>query len=404
MLFSLLTYGTLLMGCSKAQSPGPTNTQPTPALVSSPKYSITAFESVYPATYAAGGVFLDGGAPVAKDGEYVYYIGYEPGETYGAYKSPAYEFNWTVYRGSDMDHLTVWKKFRPKKDGNWPMPEGDEAFWPVGLWVDTNGDWYTTVHIEFNYTKGFTGSEFKQWFRRIGAAKSTDKGTTWTYLGDIVTSDNPTDRTASFTGNYVDVGPGDQSFLVHNGYFYVIYDHTWQRKGGTTLTPDKARSTRIARCAIGDKMAPGKWTKWYNGAWSQPALKGYDSNISFAGDRIQNISYNSYLQKYLAIGTYNGQVVTVATSPSLETIQFSDPEKLTNNSADWGYYNDQWDGVNGTKNTTGQTFRIYTGQAGAFSIKYTTLSLNADAAGVKVPFTPVYPAESVNDHNPGYTK
>ncbi len=367
-------------------------------------YSTTSFSSLYPNTYAAGGVFLDGGAPIAKDGDNVYFIGYEPGETYGGYKTPAYEFNWTVYQGSNMDGLKPWKKWRPKKDGNWLMTEGDEAFWPAGLWVDTNRDWYTTVHIEFNYKKGFTGTEFKSWFRRIGAAKSTDKGSTWTYLGDIVTSDNPTDKTASFTGNYVDIGPGDQSLLVHDGYFYVIYDHTWQRKGGTAVTPDKARGTRIARCAISDKMTPGKWTKWYNGSWSQPALKGYDSNISFAGDRIQNISYNSYLKKYLAIGTYNGQVITAATSPSLANIQFSEPVKITDNTAEWGYYNDVWDGVTGSKNITGQSFRIYTGQAGAFSIKYTSLSLNESGSTQKVAVTPIFPSESVPDHNPGYQK
>lgn len=384
----------IIISCSKTSIPSPKSANN----ADKPAWTLTAFAPIYPTMY------VDGGASVAKDANSVYYLGYEPGEAYGKYKTPAYEFNWLVYKGKSIDNLALWKKWRPKLNGQWPMPAGDEAFWPSGLWIDTNGDWYTTVHIEFNYNNGVDIAQTKNWFRRIGAAKSTDQGSSWTYLGDIITSDNPTDSASSFLGNYVDLGPGDQHLFVDNDYFYVTYDNNWIRKTGSSVSPASVVSGRIARCAIKDKMGVGKWTKWYKGSWSQPGLKGYDTDITFAGHHFESLFYNTYLKKYIGIGKYNG-FVTLSTADNLENISFSEPMKLDTYTSDvWGFYNDPWDINSGSKNITGQNFRIYAGIGPSWGIKYATVTLNSGGMTDKIPFKQNYPAESVPDRNSGYER
>ena len=51
----------------------------------------------------------------------------------------------------------------------------------------------------------------------------------------------------------------------------------------------------VARCAISDKMAPGKWKKFYNGSWSEPGLGGKASWVNG-----YCVMYNTYLKKYIS--------------------------------------------------------------------------------------------------------
>ena len=360
--------------------------------------SISEFTSVTPTIYS------DGGASVAAANGTVYYIAYEADQTIGKYKTPLYDNKWKVYRGADMDHLELWKTWRPKHDGKWIMEEGDEAFWPSGLWIDANGDWFTTVHIEFNYNNGIDVKQTKNWFRKIGVAKSTDMGSSWTYLENILTSDNPTDTAASFAGNYVDLGPGDQHLFVDKDYFYVTFDNNWIRKTDSSVLPAAVISGRIARCAIKDKMAPGTWTKWYNNSWSQPGLKGHDSDITFGGHHFETLFYSTYLKKYIGIGKYEN-VLTLSVVENLKNPQFTVHYKLDDYSANsWGFYLDPWNVESATKNFVGKTFRLYGGKANAWSIKYKTFSISSLKALAPKEFIPIYPSESVSDHNPIYQK
>jgi hypothetical protein len=57
----------------------------------------------------------------------------------------------------------------------------------------------------------------------------------------------------------------------------------------------------VARCAIADKMAPGKWRKFYNGTWDQPALGGKASYVNG-----YCVTYNTYLKKYLSFNYLSG--------------------------------------------------------------------------------------------------
>ena len=99
-----------------------------------------------------------------------------------------------------------------------------------------------------------------------------DKGRTWKYEGDIVSSETyyyPHDF-FKFSGSSFGNGLADFGFYVdvRGGYFYIFPDEGW--------APNSTRgvrwNSRPARCAIEDKMVPGKWHLFYNGTWTEPAL------------------------------------------------------------------------------------------------------------------------------------
>lgn len=58
---------------------------------------------------------------------------------------------------------------------------------------------------------------------------------------------------------------------------------------------------RVARCAIADKMAPGKWKRFYNGKWEEPGLGGKASFVP-----AKYVMYNTYLKKYLSFNYGSG--------------------------------------------------------------------------------------------------
>jgi hypothetical protein len=56
----------------------------------------------------------------------------------------------------------------------------------------------------------------------------------------------------------------------------------------------------VARCAMSDHLAPGKWQKFYNGRWDQPALGGKASFVTAC-----SVIYSTYLKKYISFN-YGG--------------------------------------------------------------------------------------------------
>ena len=52
---------------------------------------------------------------------------------------------------------------------------------------------------------------------------------------------------------------------------------------------------------MADKMAPGKWRKFYNGAWDEPGLEGKASYVNG-----YCVTYNTYLKKYLSFYYLSG--------------------------------------------------------------------------------------------------
>lgn len=208
---------------------------------------------------------------------------------------------WVMFKNGDTKNVFRFKgaNFEDEK-----RQAGGTLFAPVtrpyilgGMWYDSaDGKLYAPMHCE---TRGY----YTTILRQIHLATSADKGITWKYEGPLVTRDDPkaplpTGRESS--GQYWDGGEGD--FLLYvdtrGGYFY-LYTNTYTFAKPGVNSPPFFRH-HVARCRISDKMAPGKWQKFYNGAWGEPGLGGKASDVD-----AYYVMYNTYLGKYISFNCDN---------------------------------------------------------------------------------------------------
>lgn len=252
----------------------------TPSLPFSIKVTEEKFEN--PPVYMNAGNPLDMDfpyCPVEMDGEY--WIIYKNG----------YNNKVCRFKGSNIENATR-------------EPDGSASF-PVrgpymlgGMWYDAGEKkLYAPMHCEtFPY-----GSWVE---RQVHLATSTDKGLTWKYEGAIMTRDDPKLPHRSppeFSGLQWDGSDADFHLYVdeRSGYFY-LYTLNWLKTKAGVPLPCFVRHC-VARCAITDKMAPGKWWKFYHGAWDQPGLGGKASYVT-----AYRVSYNTYLKKYISFNCSSG--------------------------------------------------------------------------------------------------
>src|SRR5215831_12170476 len=196
------------------------------------------------------------------------------------------------YHGPDVDRMTK------VEDGTYP--EGMTMCWFLGgMWYDdTERKLYAPMHVEQDGIR--REHPVAPWgCRKIILATSTDKGRTWRYEGDIITSETYyySHEAVKFSGSCYGNGVCDFGFYAdrRGGYFYIFPDEAWFIKGSTA-----ARwNVRAARCAISDKMVPGKWTYFYQGKWDQPALGGKSSSV--APSHFWGVIYSSYLDRYICM-------------------------------------------------------------------------------------------------------
>ena len=197
------------------------------------------------------------------------------------------------YKGPDIDHLVR------VEDGIYP--DGMTACWFLGgMWYDeAEHKLYAPMHVEQDGPRrNYPAS------RKIALATSTDKGKTWRYEGDIVTSETYyySPDMFKFSGSSYGNGVADFGFYVdaRGGYVYIFPDEgwTWRATEGAMRW-----NSRAARCAIADKLAPGKWRYFYNGSWNEPALGGKSSTV--APSHLWGIVYSTVLQKYICMFTGN---------------------------------------------------------------------------------------------------
>jgi hypothetical protein len=174
-----------------------------------------------------------------------------------------------------------------------------------GMWYDrTTKKLFAPMHCEYQgmyYTTGdSTGTKLN---RQIHLAVSADKGLTWQYEGPIVTRDDPRKpRTeAEYSGARWDGGEGDFYLYAdeRSAHVYLFTNHNlWPKPGENG---PRFWAHHVARCAFKDKMAPGKWRKFYEGKWSEPALGGKASYVEAA-----NVIYSSSLKKYISFNLGGG--------------------------------------------------------------------------------------------------
>jgi hypothetical protein len=192
------------------------------------------------------------------------------------------------YKGPDVDRMTR------VEDGTYP--DGMTSCWFLGgMWYDeSEKKLYAPMHIEHD---GIRRSY--PFSRKIALATSTDKGRTWHYEGDIITSETYyyTHDFFKFSGSSYGIGLADFGFYVdqRGGYFYIFPDEGWAPRA----TRGMRWNSRAARCAISDKMASGKWRNFYNGKWDEPALGGKSSTV--APSHLWGVVYSTFLNRYVCL-------------------------------------------------------------------------------------------------------
>jgi hypothetical protein len=289
--------------------------------------------------------------PVNIDGEYwiIFKNGYRegnPNQWIRDINAPVYR-----YKGSNMEDA-VRQPDGKMVASTFPSDTGRSAYYILGgMWYDsTERKLYAPSHVEANRYE--TGVE-----RQIHLVSSTDKGLTWKYEGLLISRDNPANPNypTEFSGLFWNGGDGDHHLYVDSrgGYIYLYSMHWITNKSGFKDTQFFIRF-RVARCAIADKMAPGKWWRFYNGKWNEPGVGGKASYVN-----AYRLSYNSYLQKYISINYSSGisicdDLSRQEWSPTFHLGNFWNMGVTANAIASWVTDNNKTDIY-----TSGQSFFVY---------------------------------------------
>src|ERR1035437_8173947 len=172
-----------------------------------------------------------------------------------------------------------------------------------GVWYDSsNHTLYAPLHCEYGSVYGGRGGVGATLNRQIHLATSTDKGLTWNYEGPIITRDDPSTLHPEheYSGSHWHGGEGDFHLYADekSGYVYVFSSHNIWPKPGTGA--QHFGGIHVSRCAMGDKLAPGRWKKFYQGAWNEPGLGGKASFVDAC-----NVIYSGFLKKYVSFN-YGG--------------------------------------------------------------------------------------------------
>jgi hypothetical protein len=206
------------------------------------------------------------------------------------------------YKGTDFEHT------ERQPDGTIFVEQGVSTHFCGGLWYDsTAGKLYAPIHCEYEREI----SPPAGWTRKkTRLATSTDKGLTWDLEGDILTDCMPARGDwLRFSGSYFEAGPADFDFYADDrgGYFYIFSCNSYAPKNGRMN--NFLWFNEVARCAITDRMAPGKWQKFCNGTWTEPGLGGRSSKVSMGSYGIYGrVMYSRYLKKYLRVGVSLGVI------------------------------------------------------------------------------------------------
>jgi len=317
---------------------------------------------------------------------------------------------WRIHKGTTMDNLVHQYDYVPDK--HWARPHFDDTWWAEGLWIDpADGTWYVVMHTEYNYNRYLkkTGTGYSM--DRIGTvslATSTDQGKSWTCHGELINSSNPVDPNYWEGKNYWDEARGDPALFVDQDYFYVYYNARWVNRDDPNVC---YAGVRVARCRIADKMAPGKWTKWYQGKWDQPGLGGYDSdvfneNYSDTATVFWSKSRKCFVAIVMSDQKYNRATGgweydgSISTCTDLGKQDWTKPIRVCDK-ARKGYYTWVIDPKTRSRYVMeSDTFRWY-GTENRCRALIVTLT-NAPAHPITRP--PLYPPESVDDHNPGWDR
>lgn len=144
------------------------------------------------------------------------------------------------------------------------------------------------------------GQHSNGFYTRLGVARSTDDGMTWTDLGMIISPGTPYNpqQTADL---------GDPHLVAHNGFFYLFFPDIVDN-GNTDTGMSAARvsySDFLTAAAAGSPLPAVQ--KYYNGQWSQPGLGGTSSSVfngPYYGD--MHVAWDDSTNQFIAVQDNSG--------------------------------------------------------------------------------------------------
>lgn len=107
----------------------------------------------------------------------------------------------------------------------------------------------------------------------VGLARSFDNGITWTDRAPVITGSDPKpDTNPPVAQIYGVVEPGA---IIASNYIYAYYAYF----PSSPATNPAGSVLQVARSALTNDGAPGTWSNYFSGSFSQPALGGLASQI-----------------------------------------------------------------------------------------------------------------------------
>jgi len=177
------------------------------------------------------------------------------------------------------------------------------------------------------YHAEFHRGTYKNFYSILGLSIQTDEqGLEFKDLGPVFTANVPNELAESI------VEVCGSAYIIKDGYFYV-YARDAMTDGNprqSNLSVARAKITEVIQAGIDGKGA--KWTKYYKGAFSEPALGGKSSPLERGnpGTRWMDISYNAALDKFVMVVAANTSPwnVDLFITCSEDGIHWADRRKL----------------------------------------------------------------------------
>lgn len=168
----------------------------------------------------------------------------------------------------------------PKVVLDYPCPDGypkdcmgartvandNVGMWPSNVYQINDDEVLMWIHLEF---RGYG------WNVRHGLAYSSNGGKTFKWCGYVVAPAG--DCGKKLSGKYPECpNMGLSGYIIKDGFFQIYYHDSLTPMSGT----GSGGSIAVARAAVADVVAAARvgkvtpWFKYYNGAWTEPAVGG----------------------------------------------------------------------------------------------------------------------------------
>ena len=195
-----------------------------------------------------------------------------------------------------------------------------------GLWIPNIYDDGSGTLIGLTHREDYTGGGG---FFAIGLSKSTDKGASWKYLGDVLRPYVNNAPSPDF--GYSNIG--GVPYLIVGSYMYVYFnEHTGITAAGT-------KKLAVARALASDVVAAASnntvplFYKYANGVWTENGLTGNGDNIIPGGEILQSnqgssLDFHSDAAYCTPLGKY---LITVQTHSQGKLLLFTSADGIN-----WG--------------------------------------------------------------------